>query len=307
MIGGWVMLVRVPVASASQLGNRLRGIVLPMAVWTAIYLAAGRVIGTVDRGAAPGLAGEALLDSVPPASHLWFLYPYAGLTALFGAVTLLRRDLASRHNLASRHGPTARRRPTAHRKPTAHRLIVRTALLGVGAAVLGLGGTAFHVASEAGSGIVRPAWLPVPYQIAYCMMGAVLLAARPPGRRARTLWAAAAIAGAAATWWAREHGSAVPYGSPSIALAAICAVRALTGLRLSPRAAARARAAGALTFHVYLGHRLFIQLAALWLPPTVASPAAALAVTLAITALALAASAGFGCLTRAVAWRGWLG
>ncbi|NYV75145.1 acyltransferase, partial [Streptomyces sp. UH6] len=91
-MAGWAALVASPVRGERQLLRRVDRIVRPLAVWTVLYVG--------WRGGAEDALG-AVLGSVEPAFHLWYLYVYVPLMLVLGAAVLLvRRAAVPRWTLA---------------------------------------------------------------------------------------------------------------------------------------------------------------------------------------------------------------
>ncbi|WP_332888282.1 acyltransferase [Streptomyces carminius] len=88
-IAGWAVLVGAPPADDRRMWRRITRNVLPMFVWTALYLLWGRLWGTND-GPVTRLALDAVFGSVRPAYHLWFMYAYIPLIIALAFAVLLR-------------------------------------------------------------------------------------------------------------------------------------------------------------------------------------------------------------------------
>jgi surface polysaccharide O-acyltransferase-like enzyme len=88
-IGGWVVLSGAPPKDSSRLWRRLERNLVPVFVWSALYLAWAWLRGTNDMPM-PELARNALFGSVEPAYHLWFMYNYIPVVALLSAAVLIR-------------------------------------------------------------------------------------------------------------------------------------------------------------------------------------------------------------------------
>ncbi|WP_406409755.1 acyltransferase [Streptomyces halstedii] len=264
-IAGWVVLVGAPPRDGRQLRVRIVRIAVPLAVWTALYLAWGRLRGTND---APvrDLALDALFGSVRPAYHLWYLYAYIPVIMLLAFAAAVR----------------AGRRPW-----------------GLGAALLVLAAAPSlcgDLASLTGADVPRFGWGFGPYQLIYAVLGALLLAA-PAGRRGarRPLWllpTAAALAAVVAYQHTVHY--AIPYASVLVALFSggvlLCLHRVRVPVRWRP---ALTRLAGA-SFGAYMIHVLVLGvLTDALVTPNLTWPAAlalVAAVTTATTALSFAAA-----------------
>ncbi|MEU0131226.1 acyltransferase [Streptomyces sp. NPDC006289] len=264
-IAGWVVLVGAPVRDGRQLWRRIVRIVVPLAVWTVLYVAWGRLRGTND-----GPAGELVLDSlfasVRPAYHLWYLYAYIPVIMLLAFVVLVR----------------AGKRPW-----------------GLGAALLVLGaapGLSGDLAGATGLELPRFGWGFGPYQLVYAVLGALLLAL--PGRTSggrRPFWLLPAAAALAAIV-AYQHGVhyAIPYASVLVALFSGGVLLALHRLHVPERLRPVLARLSAASFGAYMIHVLVLGVltdalvdADLSLP---AAAALAVVVTAATTVLSFAAA-----------------
>ncbi|MFJ6070197.1 acyltransferase [Streptomyces sp. NPDC093065] len=231
-IAGWVVLSGAPPRDGTQVRGRLTRIVVPMAVWTAVYLLWDRARGA-GTGPTRDLALDALFGSVRPAFHLWYLYAYVPVILLLSVAVLVRNG----------------KRP-----------------LGAGAALLGLA-LAPDLLGDLGRLLdlrVPPfAWQFGVYQIAYAVAGAVLLSlpgSAVAGRRRRLLWLAGGLCAwaAVAVYEHRVHFPG-PYGSVWVALLAGTLLTALNRIRVPERwRPLLGRLAGA-SFGAYLVHLLFLE------------------------------------------------
>ncbi|CAM5413442.1 hypothetical protein SVIOM342S_03850 [Streptomyces violaceorubidus] len=88
-IAGWVVLSGAPPRDGRQVRRRLTRIVVPLAVWTALYLLWDRVR---DANTEPTrqLARDAVFASVRPAFHLWYLYAYVPVILLLSVAVLVK-------------------------------------------------------------------------------------------------------------------------------------------------------------------------------------------------------------------------
>ncbi|MFG2678556.1 acyltransferase [Streptomyces sp. NPDC048392] len=266
-IAGWVVLGGAPPRDGGQLRGRLTRIVVPMAVWTAVYLLWDRAR---DAGTGPTrkLAWEALFGSVRPAFHLWYLYAYVPVILLLSVAVLVRNG----------------KRPW-----------------GAGAALLGLA-LAPPLLGDLGRllGVRVPpfAWQPGVYQIVYAVAGAVLLSlpgSAVAGRRRRLLWLAGGLCAwaAVAVYEHRVHFPS-PYASVVVALLAGTLLMGLNRIGVPERfRPLLGRLAGA-SFGAYLVHLLFLEALAPRLVSADAGPPAAvgglLGLTLATVVLSFAAA-----------------
>ncbi|MDK0521689.1 acyltransferase [Streptomyces sp. ML-6] len=274
-IAGWVVLVGAPPKDGVQLRRRIVRIVLPLAVWTALYLAWGRLRGTNDDPVGD-LALDSLLASVRPAYHLWYLYAYIPVVMLLAFVVLVRSG----------------RRPW-----------------GLGAALLVLAAAPSlfgDLSRVTGAELPRFGWGFGPYQLIYAVLGAFLLAL-PAGiagiagiaGRKRLLWTLPALVALTAVigYQHRVH-YAIPYASVLVALFSAGVLLSLHRLRIPERLRPRLTRLADASFGAYLVHVLVLGvLTDLFVSADLALlPAAALmvAVTAATTLLSFGAALLWG-------------
>ncbi|WP_335939316.1 acyltransferase [Streptomyces sp. PTD5-9] len=262
-IAGWVVLVGAPPKDGARLWRRIVRIVLPLAVWTGVYLAWGRLRGTNDAPVGD-LALDSLFASVRPAYHLWYLYAYVPVIMLLAFVAMVRSG----------------RRPWA----------LGAALLGLAAAPSLFG----DLAALTGRDVPRFGWGFGPYQLIYAVLGALLFAlpAGAVGRR-RLLWAlpsAPALAGVVAY----QHGVhyAIPYASVLVALFSAGVLFALHRVRLPERLRPGLTRLADASFGAYLVHVLILGVLTDLLVSTGLTLPAAVAAVLAVTAATTVLSFG---------------
>ncbi len=192
-IAGWVVLSGAPPRDGAQLRRRLTRIVVPMAVWTALYLA-WDLVQDVNTRPTVRLAWEAVFGSVRPAFHLWYLYAYVPVVLLLSVAVLVR----------------AGKRPW-----------------GAGALLLALAcapALLDDLAALSGARAPAFAWQFGVYQVVYAVAGAALLslpASVSRGRRRRLLWLAGGLCAwaAVAAYEHRVHFPS-PYASAVVAVLA---------------------------------------------------------------------------------------
>lgn len=278
-MAGWVVLSGAPPRDGAQVRKRLARIIVPMAVWTVLYLLWDRV-RDADTGPTSELAVDALFGSVRPAFHLWYLYAYVPVVLLLSAVVLTR----------------AGKRPW-----------------GVGVAFLGLA-LAPTICGDLGKlldvSIPHFSWQFAPYQVGYAIAGAVLLSSPRPaavGRR-RLLW----LAGAVCAWAAvigyehRVHFPS-PYGSVAVALLAGTVLMGLRRIGVPERARPLlGRLAGA-SFGAYLVHLFFLEACAPYLVSARAGWAAAGGGLVVLTVVTAALSFAAALLWTRLRLSRWLG
>ncbi|WP_329040160.1 acyltransferase [Streptomyces sp. NBC_00178] len=264
-IAGWVVLVGAPVRDGRQLWQRIVRIVVPLGVWTALYLAWGRLRGTNDAPVGE-LALDSLLASVRPAYHLWYLYAYIPVIMLLAFAALVKSG----------------KRPW-----------------GLGAALLVLGAAptlAGDLSRIPGLDVPRFGWGFGPYQLIYAVLGALLLSLPAGTFGRRGLWWLLPAGGALAAIVAYQHGVhyAIPYASVLVAVFSAGVLLSLHRVRVPERLRpALTRLAGA-SFGAYMIHVLVLGvLTDLLVGSDLSLPVAAvlaLAVTAATTALSFGAA-----------------
>ncbi|MET7444805.1 acyltransferase [Streptomyces sp. NPDC005508] len=264
-IAGWVVLVGAPVRDGRQLWRRIVRILVPLAVWTVLYVAWGRLRGTNDAPAGE-LTLDALFASVRPAYHLWYLYAYIPVIMLLAFAALVKSG----------------KRPWG---------------LGVALLVLGAAPSLFgDLAEVTGLELPRFGWGFGPYQLIYAVLGGLLLALPAGTFGRRSLWwllpAGAFLAAIVA--YQHEVHYAIPYANVLVALFSAGVLLSLHRLRVPERLRpALTRLAGA-SFGAYMIHVLVLGVltdalvdADLTLP---VATALALAVAAATTALSFGAA-----------------
>ncbi|MFH8881656.1 acyltransferase [Streptomyces californicus] len=268
-IAGWVVLVGAPPKDGARLRKRIVRIVVPLAVWTALYLAWGRLRGTND-GPVGRLALESVFASVRPAYHLWYLYAYLPVIMVLGLIVLIR----------------AGKRPW----------VLGSVLLALAAAPSLLG----DLTNAVGHELPRLGWGFAPYQLIYAVLGALLLAA-PPGTFGRRRWpwqllAAAGFAGVIA--YQHEVHYAIPYAHVLVALLSLGVLAALHGVRVPERMRPALAKLSEASFGAYLVHVLVLGLLAdAFVRADLGGPAAGALVagiTVATTALSFGAALLWG-------------
>ncbi|WP_406392659.1 acyltransferase [Streptomyces sp. NBC_00887] len=228
-IAGWVVLVGAPVRDGRRLWKRIVRIVMPLAVWTVLYLAWGRLRSTDDDPIGE-LALDSLFASVRPAYHLWYLYAYVPVIMLLAFAALVR----------------AGKRPW-----------------GLGAALLVLGAAPSlfgDIARITDLDLPRFGWGFGPYQLIYAVLGALLLAV-PAGTfgRRRLWWLLPAGAALAATV-AYQHvvHYAIPYASVLVALFSAGVLLSLHRLHIPDRLRPALTRLSDASFGAYMIHVLVL-------------------------------------------------
>ncbi|MER5631658.1 acyltransferase [Streptomyces nitrosporeus] len=262
-IAGWVVLTGAPVKDGRQLRRRIGRIVLPLAVWTALYLAWGRLRGAHD-GPLRDLAADALFGSVRPAYHLWYLYAYIPVIMLLAFAALVR----------------AGRRPWG---------------LGAALLVLAAAPTLFgDLGKVTDLDLPRFGWGFGPYQVIYAVLGALVLAA-PAGTfgRLRLWWAAGAgVLLTAIVAYQHEVHYAIPYASVLVALFSGGVLLALHRAGVPGRLRPALTRLSDASFGAYLVHVLVLGVLTEWFVSPDLAWSAALALVAGVTAATTALSFG---------------
>ncbi|OCC09478.1 acyltransferase [Streptomyces sp. PTY087I2] len=227
-IAGWAALVGAPPKDGARLRQRMVRLLVPLAVWTALYLLWGRWRGTND-GPIGDLALDSLFASVRPAYHIWYLYAYIPLIMALALIPMMR----------------AGKRPWG----------VAAVLLAVAAAPT-LAGDLSRVTDW---DVPRFGWSFGAYQVIYAVLGALLIAA-PAGafgrRRLPWLLLAAGSLVAVIAYQHRIH-YVIPNASLAIALLTGGFVLSLHRVRLPDRFRPVVSRLVDATFGVYLVHVMF--------------------------------------------------
>ncbi|MFB8027090.1 MULTISPECIES: acyltransferase [unclassified Streptomyces] len=232
-MAGWVVLAGAPVRDGRQLWQRIVRIVVPLAVWSALYIAWGRLRGTNDAPAGE-LAFDALFSSIRPAYHLWYLYAYIPVIMLLGFAALMRT------------GARSGARPWG----------LGVALLALGAAPTMFGDLSRTTDLE----LPRFGWGFGPYQLIYAALGALILVLPVVSSGRRRLWwllpAAAALAAIVA--YQHEVHYTIPYASVLVAVLSAAVLISLHRLHVPERLRpALTRLSGA-SFGAYMVHVLVL-------------------------------------------------
>ncbi|WP_018385645.1 acyltransferase [Wenjunlia vitaminophila] len=204
-IAGWAVLVGAPPRNGATLRTRSLRMIVPVGVWSAVYLLWGRWRGTND---APlrELAVDAVFGTVQPAYHLWYFYAHVPLILLLGCVVLLRDG----------------RRPWG----------VVAALLVIAAGPTALG----DVGELTGWDVPRFGWQTGMYSLVYAVCGALLCSLPATSRRHRGWWwVGAAVSLGAVVWSQHRIHFVIPNASVLVAALTACVLMALTGLRVPDR------------------------------------------------------------------------
>lgn len=228
-MAGWVVLVGAPVRDGRQLRSRIVRIVVPLAVWSALYIVWGRVRST--NGAPAGdLALDALFASVRPAYHLWYLYAYIPVIMLLAFAALVRSG----------------KRPWG---------------LGIALLVLGAAPTLFGDLSRTTDlELPRFGWGFGPYQLIYAVLGALVLALPAGTFGRRTLWWLLPAGVCLAAVVAYQHGVhyTIPYASVLVALLSAGVLFSLHRLHVPERLRPVLTRLAGVSFGAYMIHVLVL-------------------------------------------------
>ncbi|MEV5160075.1 acyltransferase [Streptomyces sp. NPDC053728] len=262
-MAGWVVLVGAPVRDGRQLRGRIVRIVVPLAVWSALYIAWGRVRST-NSAPAGGLALDALFGSVRPAYHLWYLYAYIPVIMLLAFAALVRSG----------------KRPWG---------------LGIALLVLGAAPTLFGDLSKMTDlELPRFGWGFGPYQLIYAVLGALVLAlpAGTFGRRSLRWLLPAGVCLAAVV--AYQHGVhyTIPYASVLVALLSAGVLFSLHRLHVPERLRPALTRLAGVSFGAYMVHVLVLGVLTDALVDDGLGLPAAAALVLGVTAATAAVSFG---------------
>lgn len=232
-ISGWAVLAASPPRSGGILMRRVVRVVVPLGVWTAIYLLWSMLLpGGVQRPTGR-LAVEALFGSIRPAFHLWYLYAYIPLLLLLGCVGLVRSGRSFR-------------------------------LPGMVLLVLAVLPTvAAPVAVLTGVDLPKSQWGPAFYQVVYAVGGALLLS-RPRRGRLLVLIPCTLAGFLAVLWWEHTVQFPSPYGTLAVAVYTASTILLITVIRVPDRARSLIRRLADASFGVYLIHLLLLQAILTW-------------------------------------------
>ncbi|MBO8200016.1 acyltransferase [Streptomyces smyrnaeus] len=204
-IAGWAVLVGAPPRNGRTLRTRSLRMIIPVGIWSAVYLAWGRWRDTNDAPTSK-LALDAAFGTVQPAFHLWYFYAHVPLILMLGFVMLLK----------------AGKRPWG----------VVAALV-----VIAAGPTAFgDLAELTGWDVPRFGWQTGTYSLVYAVIGALLLSLPATARRHRGWWLAGALVALAAVLWSQDRiHFVIPNASILVAALSVCVLFAANGVRIPER------------------------------------------------------------------------
>jgi surface polysaccharide O-acyltransferase-like enzyme len=265
-MAGWAVLVASPPRDGATVGRRLVRILVPMAVWTAGYIAFVNLNGWYAGTAPKTFAVDAAFGQILPAYHLWYLYAYVPLILLLSIAALLRAGV----------------RP----------IVPAAAVLVVGVAA-GSGPAISHLT---GWDLPRFDWVPEFYQLAYAVGGAVLLAL--PRIRMRWIWWLLALAGLAGTMvWEQRIVQPAPYGVPVIGLLTLGLLAGLSRVRIPVQWRRSVVRLSEASFGVYLVHLMILQTLTSQFLPTAVDGTRAL-----VTMIAFSVATAVAAYAISLAW-----
>lgn len=229
-IAGWAVLVGAPPRDGRRLAQRMVRIVVPMGVWTVVYLLWGKLRET-NEDPLRDLAVDAAFATVRPAYHLWYLYAYVPVVLLLGFVVLLR----------------AGRRPWW-----------------LGAVLLGFAlgpGLLADAGRATGWGTPSFGWGFGVYSIVYAAGGALLFSLRPrSGRGTRALWLGVATAATAGVLvYQTQVSYVIPNAHVLVAAFTGAVLLTLTRVRVPERWRPRLKRVAGAAFGAYLVHLMVIR------------------------------------------------
>ncbi|WP_081240045.1 acyltransferase [Streptomyces viridosporus] len=258
-MAGWAVLVGAPPRDSSRMWQRIVRNVVPLFVWTAIYLVWAWLRDRNERPVTE-LAAHSLFGSVQPAYHLWFLYTYIPIIALLAFAVLLR----------------AGKRPW-----------------GLGAALLGVAvlPSALTTAAEVTGRDMPPvAWGFGTYSLVYAVGGALLFALPAGAVRWRwPLFVLLPLTMAGALWYNTQIHYVMPNAHLFVAAMSICVLLLVSRVRVPGAWRPRLRKLAGAALGAYLVHVLFVEeIVAPLVSPDLSGPVAGLLlVGLLITVMAL--------------------
>lgn len=246
-IAGWAVLVGAPPRDSARMWRRIVRNVVPLFVWTAIYLLWAWLRDRNDRPVTE-LAVNSLFGSVRPAYHLWFMYAYIPLVMLLALAVLIR----------------AGKRPW-----------------GLGAALLGIAvlpSVLTTLAEVTGREMPRVSWGFGTYSLVYAVGGALLLAL-PAGtvRRRLPLFVLLPLTMAGALWYNTRIHYVMPNAHVFVAVMSVCVLLLLSRVRVPGKWRPLLRKLAGAALGAYMVHVLFVEeVAAPLVSPDLSRPVAGL-------------------------------
>ncbi|MEV6110608.1 acyltransferase [Streptomyces sp. NPDC051940] len=263
-IAGWAVLSGAPPKDSRRMWQRLRRTLIPMFVWTALYLLWAHFRDT-NKAPVAELAVDSLFGTVRPAYHLWFMYAYLPIIVLLAFVVLLRAGqkpwLMGGVLLALASGP-----------------VLMNDLHGLTDRDLPTFGWGFGV-----------------YSLVYAVLGAFLLSrpTAPGGRRARIAWLSlAALCAAGVLYYQSQVHYAMPNASIVGAVFTGAIILGLSRIRVPARVRPFASRLANAALGAYLCHILVLDVVADPFVDTDLSGAAAGGLVAGLTVVSIACSFG---------------
>jgi surface polysaccharide O-acyltransferase-like enzyme len=228
-MAGWAVLVGAPPRDSARMWQRIVRNIVPLFVWTAVYLVWAWLRDRNDRPMTE-LAVNSLFGSVRPAYHLWFMYTYIPLIALLAFAVLTK----------------AGKRPW-----------------GLGAALLGIAvlpSVLTTLAEVTDRDMPSAAWGFGTYSLVYAVGGALLFAL-PAGavRWRRPLLALLPLTMAGALWYNTQVHYVMPNAHLFVAVMSICVLFLISRVRIPEKWRPLLRKLAGAALGAYMVHVLFVE------------------------------------------------
>ncbi|MFC5957322.1 acyltransferase [Streptomyces pratens] len=258
-IAGWAVLVGAPPRDSARMWQRIVRNVIPLFVWTAVYLVWAWLR---DRNDEPmtELATDSLFASVQPAYHLWFMYNYIPIIALLAFAMMIK----------------AGKRPW-----------------GLGAALLCIAvlPSALTTAAEVtGREMPSSAWGFSTYSLVYAVGGALLFALPAGAVRWRLpLLVLLPLTMLGALWYNTQIHYVMPNAHLFVAAMSMCVLLLISRIRVPEKFRPLLRKLAGAALGAYMVHVLFVEeIVAPLVSPDLSGPVAGLLLTgLVLTVMAL--------------------
>lgn len=246
-IAGWAVLVGAPPRDSARMWRRIVRNLVPLFVWTAVYLVWAWLRDRNDRPVTE-LAADSLFGSVQPAYHLWFMYAYIPLIALLAFAVLLK----------------AGERPW-----------------GLGAALLGIAvlpGVLTTLAEVTDHDMPSSAWGFGTYSLVYAVGGALLFSLPSGAVRSRwPLFLLLPLTMVGALWYNTQIHYVMPNAHLFVALMSICVLLLISRVRVPEKRRPLLRKLADTALGAYMVHVLFVEeIVAPLVSPDLSGPVAGL-------------------------------
>ncbi|GHH89952.1 acyltransferase [Streptomyces capillispiralis] len=246
-IAGWAVLVGAPPRDSARMWQRIVRNIVPLFVWTAVYLVWAWLRDRNDRPMTE-LAADSVFGSVQPAYHLWFMYAYIPIIALLAFAMLIK----------------AGKRPW-----------------GLGAALLGIAvlPSVMTTATEVtGRELPHVAWGFGTYSLVYAVGGALLFALPAGTLRWRwPLYVALPLTMAGALWYNTRIHYVMPNAHLFVAAMSICVLLLVSRVRVPEKWRPSLRTLANAALGAYMVHVLFVEeIVTRFVSPDLSAPAAGL-------------------------------